>query len=118
MKLIYLLIEAGREIDPLTNFYFVAVGASRSDQRALRAITEQSVMHNFYFCKRDTQVSDFLQRVFRSVPNHRPVVSVSATDMARHLSKGTRPTLSQSQLDNISRLMYQINLNFRVGFHA
>lgn len=113
MKHIYLLIEAGREIDPLTNFYYVMVGVSRPDQSALRALAEQAESHNFYLHKMDIYTTDFLSRIFQSEPNHKPVIKVDVRDMVRYLKTETRPSLTKSQVTNESNLLYYTNLNFR-----
>lgn len=118
MTQIYLLIEAGDILDESTNFYFVNVGTSRHAQYSYRSLLSLCQQRNWYFKLRDADVSQFLRRIFTSIPNHRPVIKCDVCDMIRNFKQGTRPPLSPAQVANQKRMDYYFNLSFRVACNA
>lgn len=67
MKTYYLLIEAGRLIDPATRYFKVAVGQSKYDVSCYRFLTKYALEHGYYFERNSPEVADFLCKIADSI---------------------------------------------------
>ena len=118
MTKIFILIEAGEMIDDTTNFYYISVGSSSSQIRAKSKIAQICSEKNYYFKVRDAVSTDFLAKVFKSIPDHRQVIKVGVSEMWKHFRNNTRPCLTQTQVTNNNYLLSRIDINFRVRRYA
>lgn len=110
----YLYIEAAREIDESAKLYKVAVGTSTQANRDYLFLTAFAVSHNYYFQLWSTDVADFAQRLYRSVPNLSSMIGTTARDLVRAIKHGERPTAKSHHLANENRLLDFISTNHRV----
>lgn len=115
MKKMYLNIEAGAVVDSSTRFYHVKVGNTRHEQRALDWMQNYATQNGHYFDIRRADSLEFFSRVYRSVPNHLPVITIDICKLKKCFLNGTRPAISENYIKNNKKLLFNIDLNFRVA---
>ena len=118
MKRKHLLIESGVQLDDDSRCYCVMIGQSKSDTRDYLYLVAWSVQHGCYFKLWDKEVSDFYQKVRESVPNMKPMVSMSAREMVKHIKADSRPELPQNLLTNQHHMLKYLNVNYRINRFA
>lgn len=110
MKTYYLLIEAGRKIDPATRFFKVAVGQSKNDACCYRFLTKYALEHGYFFAKNSPDVADFLSKIADSI--NMPLTAlhvqrISVSVLVKHI-KATGSTPNPSPMTRTAAYQRQI----------
>lgn len=110
----YVLIESPRVLDERARVYFISVRSAAQASRDKETLERFAARHSHFFQKRSAEVSAFVRRLLDSIPAIPHPISCSAREFVRSLANGQRPTLAQYQLENIKRMRYFLNLDYRL----
>lgn len=110
MKTYYLLIVAGKQIDPATRFFKVAVGQSKNDACCYRFLTKYALEHGYFFAKNSPEVADFICKIADSINmplTALQVQKIAVTFLVKHI-KATGSTPNPSPITRTAAYQRQI----------